>query len=66
MERFMKIEPRCRTCSGEFIVNEIMIDFPNCLFILFLECIVCGEEKFQILSLEDFIDISKLTQGDVE
>lgn len=66
MKRFITILPRCDTCSGEFVFTELQIDFPNCCYILTLECIVCGETTYQILSLEDFIDISKLTQGDVE
>lgn len=64
MKRFITVHPKCDVCKGELVMNEIQIDLPNCCYVLSLECLICGEESFLILSLEDFIDISRLLPPD--
>jgi hypothetical protein len=58
MKQFVDIIPTCEECDGELCLIGIQVDLVHCCYILFLECIVCGEERIIILDLEDFIEIS--------
>ena len=57
--RFVNIHPMCDECSGQLALSGIQVDLPNCCYILSCECISCGKEMTIILSMEDFIDISR-------
>lgn len=59
MKRFINITPECELCHSELVLNKLQVDLPNCLYILFCECIVCGNNQTILLSLEDFIEINK-------
>jgi hypothetical protein len=63
MKQFINTEPKCDECGGSLEIQSIQIDFVNCTFILFTNCIVCGEEMILNLSLTDFIELSKLSLG---
>lgn len=58
----IKTEPICE-CGGQLCINALHIDRLNCLYILDLDCIMCGENCFIILSLEDFIDLEQKLRG---
>lgn len=60
MAKFINLTPQCDLCRGELAMTSIQIDMINCNYILFCECIMCGEEQIILLSLQDFVDISKL------
>lgn len=64
--KFINVTPVCGSCDGQLCIVEIQIDLVNCLYIIHSECIMCGEENYHILSLEDFIDISRLVGGQDE
>lgn len=61
--KFINIVPKCEHCEGQLAIDELIIDTVNCNYILMASCIVCGEEQIIVLSLEDFIDISRMING---
>ena len=64
MKRFIDVVPMCDLCQGDLVITKIQIDLPNCCYIVHGECLLCGEEVIVILSLEDFIEINNLMEGD--
>ena len=60
MKRFIEVKPQCSLCGGSLELNKVQIDLPNCAYILYCYCILCGEENVEILRLEDFIEISQI------
>lgn len=63
MRRFIEVKPKCGECGGSLEIDKIQIDLPNCAYILFCSCLLCGEENVEILRLEDFIEISQILNG---
>lgn len=63
MKKFINVTPKCE-CGGSLELQSIQIDLVNCAYILFLNCIVCGEEVIHILQLTDFIEINQILNGD--
>lgn len=59
MKRFINVKPECFECRGELAIDHFQVDLPNCTYIFFCECILCGEENIIILGLDDFIDLSQ-------
>lgn len=66
MRRFIEVKPKCGECGGSLEIDKIQIDLPNCAYILFCSCLMCGEENVEILRLEDFIEISQILGGQNE
>lgn len=60
MKKVISVTPVCDTCGTELAILEIQIDFVNCAYVLFCECISCGAEITLVLSLEDFVTLNQL------
>jgi len=62
MKRFISVKPECCECRGELAIDHFQVDLPNCAYIFFCECILCGEENIIVLGLDDFIELSQKIQ----
>lgn len=54
--------PKC-DCGGELVIDEedFVFGFQHCTdaIIIYSECILCGQIKFQFFEIADFIDIER-------
>lgn len=64
MKKFINVSLACDACEGQLAIVGVQIDFVNCGYILFCECITCGEEITIYLSLQDFINLNQLIVGE--
>ena len=59
MKRFINVQPECCECHGQLAIDHFQVDLPNCAYIFYCDCILCGEENIIILGLDDFIELNQ-------
>ncbi len=61
MKKFISINPRC-VCHGYFKTIAIHIDLEDCSYVFLCKCNKCGKENTWIFDIDEFIELSKLSE----
>ena len=51
------VKPVCDYCGAQLALNQYDIYFKEEMFIIETECIMCGELKFVLIDITEYIDL---------
>lgn len=60
MNKLVEINPKCSFCGGSLELEKIVVNVYGCTYEIHGSCVVCGEDNYFLMGVEDIIELNQL------